>query len=100
MGGSITNRLILVISISTALIIGVGMFIDYQLSRTEILERVRVEAEETITSTILDLENLLDGVEGSTLFLGTVLRQRDYSREGLEQLLRDCLLYTSDAADE
>ena len=89
MGGSITNRLILVISISTALIIGVGMFIDYQLSRTEILERVRVEAEETITSTILDLENLLDGVEGSTLFLGTVLRQRDYSREGLEQLLRD-----------
>jgi len=89
MGGSITNRLILVISISTALIIGTGMFIDYQLSRDEILERVRVEAEDTITSTTLDLENLLDGVEGSTLFLGTVLRQREYTRAGLEQLLKD-----------
>ena len=89
MGGSITNRLILVISLSTALIIGIGILVDYRLSRTEILERLRLEAQETITGTILDLENLLDGVEGSTRFLGTILQQREYTREGLEQLLKD-----------
>jgi len=68
---------------------GIGMLVDYRLSKTEILERVKLESRETISSVIIDLENLLDGVEGSTLFLGKILEQRDYSMEGLEQMLKD-----------
>ena len=35
------------------------------------------------------MENWLDGVEGSTLFLARILEQRDYTRAGLEQMLKD-----------
>ena len=73
MKDSITTRLIVLLTLCAAAVMGVGMLIDYQLSKNEILERVKLESRETITSVIIDLENLLDGVEGSTLFLGKIL---------------------------
>ena len=68
---------------------GASMLFDYQFSREEILERVRLEPQETVSTVIVDLENLLDGVEGSTLFLGKILEQREYTRDGLVQMLKD-----------
>ena len=89
MANSLTTRLIVLLTLCAAAIIGIGMLIDYRLSKNEILERVKLESRETISSVIIDLENLLDGVEGSTLFLGKILEQRDYSMAGLEQMLKD-----------
>ncbi|MEH6635836.1 MAG: SpoIIE family protein phosphatase [Halioglobus sp.] len=89
MSRSITTRLIVLLTLCATLIIGVGMLVDYRLSRDSILERLRVESQETIGSVIIDLENLLDGVEGSTLFLARILEQRSYTQPGLEQMLKD-----------
>ena len=89
MANSLTTRLIVLLTLCAATIIGIGILVDYRLSKDEILERVKLESRETISSVIIDLENLLDGVEGSTLFLGKILEQRDYSMAGLEQMLKD-----------
>ncbi len=85
---SITTRLIVLLTLCSALIIGIGVLVDYRLSREEILERLRLESLDTIRSAIIDLENLLDGVEGSTLFLARILEQRDYTQPGLKQMLK------------
>ncbi|RLA55158.1 MAG: regulator [Gammaproteobacteria bacterium] len=89
MSKSITTRLIVLLTLCSALIMGTGMLVDYRLSREEILDRLHMESRDTIKSTIIDLENLLDGVEGSTLFLARILQQRDYTQPGLEQMLKD-----------
>ena len=89
MSNSISSRLIALLSLSLALIFGLGLLVDYHLSRDEILARLQTESRETIRSAIIDLENWLDGVEGSTLFLARILEQRDYTHAGLEQMLKD-----------
>jgi len=89
MSNSITTRLIVLLTFCLALIIGIGMLADYRLSRGNILERLQVESQDTINGAIIDLENLLDGVEGATLFLGRILEQRDYTQAGLTQMLKD-----------
>ena len=89
MSNSIATRLIALLSLCSALILGLGMLVDYHLSRDEILNRLQAESQETIRSAIIDMENWLDGVEGSTLFLARILEQRDYTRAGLEQMLKD-----------
>jgi len=89
MSSSITTRLIVLLSFCAALIIGTGMLVDYRLSRDEILDRLRTESQDTIRAVVIDLENLLDGVEGSTLFLARILEQREYTQGGLEQMLKD-----------
>ncbi|MEP6389802.1 MAG: SpoIIE family protein phosphatase [Halioglobus sp.] len=86
---SITARLILLLTLCSALVIGVGMLVDYRISREEIMTRLQIQLKDRVESALVDLENMLDGVEGSTLFLGTILRQREYSSAGLEQLLKD-----------
>ncbi len=91
MRNSIATRLIVVLTLCSALIMGASILFDYQFSRQEILERVRLESQDTIRSAIVDLENLLNAVEGSTLFLGKILEQREYTREGLVQMLKDIL---------
>ncbi|GHD34325.1 SpoIIE family protein phosphatase [Halioglobus pacificus] len=96
MWGSITNRLILVISLTIGTIIAIDMAIDYRLSRDELLMRLQLESEETISGAVTDLETLLDSVESSTGFLATILAQREYSPEGLEQLLRDLVALNED----
>lgn len=89
MSNSIATRLIALLSLCSALILGLGMLVDYHLSRDEILNRLQAESQETIRSAIIDMENWLDGVEGSTLFLARILEQRNYTRAGLEQMLKD-----------
>ena len=86
---SITVRLILLLTLCSAIVIGVGMFVDYRISREEIMESLEAQLKDRVDSALVDLENMLDGVEGSTLFLGTILQQREYSPAGLEQLLKD-----------
>jgi sigma-B regulation protein RsbU (phosphoserine phosphatase) len=89
MTNSITTRLIVLLTGCMAVIFAAGMLLDYHLSRTEILERVQLQSRDTIQSAITDMENWLDGVEGSTLFLARILEQRDYTQPGLEQMLKD-----------
>ena len=85
---SITSRLILWLSLCSLVVIGSGLYIDYLLSRGEIMERVTLQSEDTINRVVTDLENMLDGVEANTLILGRILEQREYSNAGLEQMLK------------
>lgn len=89
MSNSITSRLIFFLTFAAALIIGIGMLVDFRLSRDEILERLRSQSQDTIRAAVIDMENWLDGVEGSTGFLARILEQREYSRPGLAQMLKD-----------
>ena len=86
---SITSKLIVLLTLALAVILSAGMAIDYRLSRDEIMSRLQLESLDTINGVVTDLENWLDGVEGSTLFLGRILEQREYTLPGLEQMLRD-----------
>ena len=96
MGRSITTRLIALLTLCAAVIIGAGMLIDYRLSRDQILDRLRRESEETIRAVIIDLENWLQGVQGATDLLARILQQRDYSQAGLQQMLRDVVHSNAD----
>jgi len=93
---SITSKLIVVLTLSLAVVLGVGMSVDYQMSRREILERVRLESAKTVNNVVDELEHWLRGVEGDTLFLARVLEQREYSQEGLNQLLRDIVAHNDE----
>ena len=96
MATSITSRLIGLLTLVSALIIGVSMLIDYRLSRDEILERLRIQSQDTIQAAIIDMESWLGSVEGSTRFLARILEQRQYSRSGLEQMLKDIVANSED----
>jgi sigma-B regulation protein RsbU (phosphoserine phosphatase) len=96
MNTSITSKLIVVLTLCLAAILALGMTIDYLFSRDEILERVRLESAETVNNVVSELEQWLHGVEGDTLFLARVLEQREYSREGLNQLLRDIVTHNEE----
>ena len=66
-GGSITTRLIVMLTACAALIIGTAMLVDYRLSRDQILEGLEKESEDIVRAAIIDLENWLAGVEGLSL---------------------------------
>ena len=72
------------------------MLVDYRLNRDDILERLQRESQDTINAVIIDMENWLDGVESSTLLVARILQQRDYSHEGLLQILRDAVEVNDD----
>jgi sigma-B regulation protein RsbU (phosphoserine phosphatase) len=90
-GGSITTRLIALLTLCAAVIIGVGMLVDFHLSRKALIESLQRESDETIRSVIVDMEQWLEGVKSSTLLLARVIAQREYSEQGLEQILRDAV---------
>jgi sigma-B regulation protein RsbU (phosphoserine phosphatase) len=96
MGSSITTRLIALLTLCAALIIGTGMLVDYRLSRDQILDRLQRESDETIQAVIIDMENWLEAVEGSTRLLARILEQRNYSHEGLQQMLLDVVANSKD----
>ena len=96
MAASISSRLIALLTLCAVVTLGAGILLDYRLSRDEILQRLELESRDTIQGMLGDLENLLDGVQDSTLFLGRILQQRDYSREGLTQLVRELVDWNSD----
>lgn len=89
MSKSITTRLIALLTLSTVSIVGLAMWLDYRLSRDELLQQLHAQSEQTVTTAIVDMENWLEGVESSTLLLGRILQQRDYSTPGLKQMLKD-----------
>ncbi len=94
--GSITTRLIALLTLCAAVIIGIGMLVDYRLSRNEILERLQRESRDTVRSVVIDMENWLEGVEGATLLLSRIVQQREYSEAGLKQMLRDAVEVNAD----
>ena len=65
------------------------MLLDYRISRQEILTRLGEEAAVEVGVAIGDMENWLNGIEATTRLLGRILEQREYSQEGLQQMLRD-----------
>ena len=87
----ITTRLIVLLTLCAAIIIGLGMLVDYRLSREAILQRLQRESDDTVRAVVIDMENWLQGLESSTLLLARVLQQRDYSHAGLAQMLRDAV---------
>ncbi len=93
---SFASRLILLLTLCSGLVVGAGLWLDYRLSRADIIQRVSQESEETIANMVADLENLLDGVEGSTLFLGRIVQQRDHEPTVLEELVRDVVENSDD----
>lgn len=95
-GGSITTRLIALITLCAAVIIGVGMLVDFQLSRKALLERLQRESDDAIRTVIVDMEQWLEGVKSATLLLARVVEQRQYSEQGLQQILRDAVEVNSD----
>ena len=54
-GGSITTRLIVMLTACAALIIGTAMLVDYRLSRDQILEGLEKESEDIVRAAIIDL---------------------------------------------
>jgi sigma-B regulation protein RsbU (phosphoserine phosphatase) len=91
LGRSIATRLIALLTLCAAVIIGIGMLVDYRLSREQILGTLQRESDETIRAVIGDMENWLRGIEGATNLVARILQQRDYSQPGLQQMLRDVL---------
>lgn len=89
---TITGKLIAVLTLCLTVIHGGGVYVDYQLSRDEILERVRLESLDTLNSVINDLEYWLDGVQGSTQLLARILAQNTFSPTELNQLLANVLI--------
>lgn len=86
---SITSKLIVLLTVSCAVILSVVMVIDYRISREEIMGRLTLESSETIRGVVTDLENWLDGVEGTTLFLGRMLEEHEYTLSELKHMLRE-----------
>ncbi len=95
-GGSITTRLIALLTLCAAVIIGVGMLVDFQLSRNAMLDTLQRESDDTIRSVIIDMEHWLEEVKSSTLLVARVLQQREYSEPGLKQILRDVVEVNAD----
>ncbi|RLQ23557.1 HAMP domain-containing protein [Seongchinamella sediminis] len=89
MRNSFSARLIVLLTLALALIMGGGMLLDYRFSREEILARLAEEARVEIGVAINDTENWLRGVQATTQLLGRFLQQTDYAEDGLQQLLHD-----------
>ena len=89
MKNSISTRLIVLLTLSLGVIMGGAMLLDYRLSREEILTRLGEEAAIEVGVAVSDMENWLNGIKATTLLLGRILEQREYSQEGLQQMLRD-----------
>ncbi len=83
----------MVLTLCLTAVLALGLTIDYQLSRDEVLERVRVQSTQAVSNTVGELERWLHAIKGHTLFLARVLEQREYSQEGLNQLLRDIVTH-------
>jgi phosphoserine phosphatase RsbU/P len=86
---SIRTRLIAVLAVCAVVTLGAGITLDYQLSRDELLQRLQAEASDTVKAALTDLENLLDGVEGTARMLGRVVAGRNFSNDALARLARE-----------
>ncbi|WP_116367893.1 SpoIIE family protein phosphatase [Parahaliea mediterranea] len=89
MKASIASRLILSLTLSAGTIIAVALLLDYRISREEILERLRIDSQNTVVDVVQDLERMLRGIEGNTRFVGSIVSQRPGSEEELTRLLAE-----------
>ncbi|WP_187276466.1 SpoIIE family protein phosphatase [Parahaliea maris] len=96
MKASITSRLILYLTVSAGTLVAFALLVDYRLSRTEILERLRVESQKTVVDVVRDLEGLLAGVEGNTRFLGSILSQQHSDEQSISRLLQETVAQHAD----
>jgi sigma-B regulation protein RsbU (phosphoserine phosphatase) len=74
------------------MIVGVSLAIDYSRTEKEILERLKLQASQTISTAITDLENLLDGAESSAWFVANIISRQPFSEDDLRLLVKDILL--------
>lgn len=86
---SINAKLIATLTTCCAVILCLGMLIDYNGARAEIMTRLKVESLETINGTVTDLENSLNGIEGVTSFFAGILAQGDHTQLDLEHMLQE-----------
>ncbi len=95
---SITSRLILLVTLAAGSIIAIGLLVDYHLSRKELLQSLTTESRHTAIDVVEDLDSLLRRVEHGTLLIRDILSQRAFSRQGLEQIVRDAIRNSEDVA--
>lgn len=86
---SITTKLIVLLTLCTAAVLSAGLAIDYYFSKIEILSHLELEAQTSIDTTVENLEDWLDDIEGDTLFFSRILEQQEFSKTSLKRMLRD-----------
>ncbi|WP_439101323.1 SpoIIE family protein phosphatase [Congregibacter sp.] len=73
MGRSFTARLVIPVALVTSAIIATGLFIDYTISRTQIVDGLEESARSSITAAVLRIQELTRGLESSVRFLGEAM---------------------------
>lgn len=96
MNTRIASRLILYLTVSVGALVALALLLDYRLSRGEILERLRLESQNTVVGVVRDLEGLLGGVEGNTRFLAGLLRRQHRDEQSISRLLQDSVTHHAD----
>jgi sigma-B regulation protein RsbU (phosphoserine phosphatase) len=87
MGRSFTARLVIPLTLAAALVISVGLFIDYELSRRRILDDLAADARAATQAAVQRIQEMTAGVESSVRLLGDALHDRpDAAR--VDELLR------------
>ncbi|MEM1403813.1 MAG: SpoIIE family protein phosphatase [Pseudomonadota bacterium] len=86
-GRSFTTRLILPVTVACAAVIGLGLTIDYQFSRSRILSSLEENARTSVEGTVTSLQELFTGVESSARLLSEALTALPEQAQ-LEQLAR------------
>lgn len=91
MPGSIAGRLIRVLILCAAVVLGSGLALDYSLSRQAILERLTTETRDRVAAAVVDLDNLLYDVQATTRLLASLIVQAPLGEDAMRQLLRDAI---------
>jgi sigma-B regulation protein RsbU (phosphoserine phosphatase) len=86
---NIATRLVLLVTLCSVIVVGTSLILDYRSLRPRILQKLETDSRNTIEAAETDLENLLENMQGSALFLGKILEQQDYSREELKRLAEE-----------
>tara|TARA_R110002110_G_scaffold205066_7_gene417151 strand:- start:293204 stop:295564 length:2361 start_codon:yes stop_codon:yes gene_type:complete len=96
MAHSITTRLIVLLTLCATVVIGLGLLVDYRLSRQQILQGLNARSLDTIEAATSSMENWLKSVQSYTAMLARILEQSDYSEAQLQQLLRKVVANNDD----
>ena len=75
MGGSLAARLIGAIALAAVLVLGLGLTLDYRLSRAKILDNLTSNARVSVERGIGRIEELGTGIESSVRLLGEALQE-------------------------
>lgn len=86
-GRSFTARLVIPVTVSAAVVIVAGLFVDYRISRGRILSELEQNARSSVSSGALRISEMSAGVESSVRLLGEAI-QGVPDRNRIEQVLR------------